>query len=156
MTRCLFLVASMLAAVPAGAHEFAVGALAIDHPYAHATVGNAPVAGGYLTIANGGDEDDTLVAVAVAPELAGMVQLHEMVMDGEVMRMGEVEGGIAIPAGETVTLEPGGLHVMFMRLPAGLEAGTEIPATLTFERAGDVDVVFAVEERGAADGAHDH
>ncbi|MEM9797090.1 MAG: copper chaperone PCu(A)C [Pseudomonadota bacterium] len=138
----------------AQAHEFTLGSLTIDHPFAFATPPAAPVAGGYMTIANDGPSDDVLLAVRVDPELAGMMQLHEMRMEGDIMRMSEIEGGIPIPAGETVKLEQGGLHVMFMRLPQGFEEGQEIPATLIFQQAGEVDVVFNVEARGAQE--HDH
>lgn len=152
--KSFVLLASLLAAPLALAHEYAVGELEIAHPYAIATVGNAPVGGGYMEIANAGAGDDTLLSVAVAPEFAGMVQLHEMQMQDGVMLMDEVDGGIPVPAGTTVALEPGGLHVMFMRLPAGLEDGARIPATLNFEKAGEVEVVFNVEARGAGGGDH--
>jgi copper(I)-binding protein len=147
---------TLAATLGAGAHGYALGDLTIDHPYAFATPPNAPVAGGYLAITNSGEADDVLTAVRTAPDFAGMVQLHEMTMEGGVMRMGEVAGGIPIPAGETVTLEQGGLHVMFLRLPRGFEEGQEVPATLVFEQAGEVEVVFDVEARGAVTdhGAH--
>ncbi len=151
----ILLLAALLAGTTAAAHDYTVGDISIAHPFALATVGNAPVGGGYMTITNAGTIDDVLIAVTVAAEVAGMVQLHEMTMDGGIMRMGEVTGGIPLPAGEAVTLESGGLHVMFMRLAGGLEEGTEIPATLTFEKAGTIDVVFDVEARGAAK-ADDH
>lgn len=147
-------------ALPAAAHEYALGNLVIDHPYAFATAPAALVAGGYLSIVNGGETDDRLTAVRVAPEHAGLAQLHEMRMEGDVMRMEARDGGIPVPAGESVVLEPGGLHVMFMRLPRGLEVGAEIPATLVFERAGEVEIVFNVEARGGAahadHGSDDH
>lgn len=146
----LILLAALLSGTVATAHDYAVGDLTIAHPFAFATVGNAPVGGGYMEITNGGDTDDVLVSATVAEDIAGMVQLHEMAMDDGVMRMGEIEDGIVIPAGETVVLESGGLHVMFMRLPKGLDDGAKIPATLTFRDAGEVDVVFNVETRGAA------
>uniref|UniRef100_UPI002811C9C4 copper chaperone PCu(A)C n=1 Tax=Jannaschia maritima TaxID=3032585 RepID=UPI002811C9C4 len=87
----------------------------------------------------------------------GMVQLHRMEMEDGVMRMSEVPGGIPVPAGETVTLERGGLHVMFMQLEGPLTDGMTVPATLRFEKAGDVEVVFNVEPRGGSDEGHgDH
>jgi copper(I)-binding protein len=150
---------TLAAALAAQAHEFTAGDLTIDHPFAFATAPNAPVAGGYMAITNAGETDDRLIAVRAAPELAGMIQLHEMTMDEGVMRMSEVEGGIVLPAGETVALEQGGLHVMFMRLTEGLTEGQEIPATLVFENAGEVEVVFYVEARGEggmSHGDHDH
>ena len=145
------LLAALVAATPAFAHDYAVGDLSIAHPFALATPPNAPVAGGYLEITNGGDSDDVLVSATVDDAIAGMTQLHRMEMDGGVMRMSEVEGGIPVPAGETVVLERGGLHVMFMQLADGLEAGTEVPATLTFRDAGPVEVIFTVETRAEAE-----
>ncbi|MBM2574999.1 copper chaperone PCu(A)C [Jannaschia sp. Os4] len=154
------LLAALLAAAPAVAHDYGVGALSIAHPYAIETPPNAPVAGGYLEITNAGDADDVLVSASVDEAIAGATQLHRMEMDGGVMRMSEVEGGIPVPAGETVVLQRGGLHVMFMQLVEGLEAGAEVPATLTFRDAGPVEVVFAVETRAEAEaragGGHDH
>ena len=154
MKRILCLAA--LLGAPAAAHDYAAGPLAIAHPFAIETVINAPVGGGYMTITNAGTTDDRLLAVEVASDVAGLVQLHEMAMDGGVMRMGPLEDGVPVPAGETVTLAPGGLHVMFMDLRAGLDAGTEVPATLVFEAAGPVDVVFNVEPRGGEDGHSGH
>lgn len=125
------------------AHDYQVGDLHIDHPVARATPANAPVSGGYMTIRNDGTETDRLIGGAA--DFAGKIEIHEMVMDGDVMQMREIEGGIEIPAGEEVVLKPGGLHVMFMQLSETLEEGAELPATLTFEKAGEVEVVFNVE-----------
>jgi protein SCO1 len=82
---------------------------------------NAPVAGGFLTVENTGAEDDRLIA-ARSP-VAGHMEVHEMRMQGDVMKMHEVEGGLPIPAGETVTLKPGGYHVMFLDLQQPLGRG---------------------------------
>ena len=146
------LLAALLLPGAALAHEYTLGEITVDHPMIFETPANAPVAGGYMTIINEGP-DDVLVAVRVAPEVAGMMQLHEMTMSDGIMRMSEVEGGIALPSGETVTLEQGGLHVMFMQLRDRLVDGDEIPATLVFEEAGELDVIFDVEPRGGR--AHD-
>ena len=89
------------------------------------------------------EEADRLMAGAA--DFAGKVEIHEMVMDGDVMKMREIEGGVEIPAGGEVVLKPGGLHVMFMQLDQQLEEGAKLPATLTFEKAGDVTVTFNVE-----------
>ena len=152
MKTILALAAGLLAAAPALAHDYRIGGLEIGHPSILATPPNAPVAGGYLTITNTGAADDVLVSAQADPARAPMVQLHRMEMADGVMRMSEVEGGIPIPAGETVVLERGGLHVMFMQLPAGFAAGDALPATLTFRDAGTVEIVFDVEGRDAAHG----
>ena len=131
---------------PAWAEAHVVGDLTIERPQLRETPAGAPVAGGYLLVTNAGAEDDRLVA-ASTPE-AGEVQLHEMAMDGDVMRMREVEGGLTIPAGGSVSLEPGGYHLMLMR-PEALTAGEICDVTLTFERAGEITVPFPVETLGA-------
>ena len=154
MLRPTALLAALLAAAPVLAHEYAVGALVIDHPVITATPPAAPVAGGYLRITNTGDADDVLVSAVADPARTPLVQLHRMALEDGVMRMSEVAGGIPVPAGETVVLERGGLHVMFMQLPRGFsEVGDTLPATLTFRDAGPVDIVFDVEGRGGSDGA---
>ena len=125
------------------AHDYRVGDLHIDHPVARETPANAPVSAGYMTIRNEGAEADRLIGGTVG--FADAVEIHEMVMDGDVMQMREIEGGIEIPPGEAVKLMPGGLHVMFIGMNQRLEAGQEHDGTLTFEKAGAVEVVFQVE-----------
>ncbi|WP_299867818.1 copper chaperone PCu(A)C [uncultured Hoeflea sp.] len=125
------------------AHEFKLGALEIDHPYARATPPNAPVSGGYMTIRNTGDEADRLISGEAA--FAKRVEIHEMSMDGDVMKMREIKGGLEIPAGGEVTLKPGGFHVMFIGLDGQLIEGESRPATLTFQKAGSIELEFSVE-----------
>lgn len=132
------------------AHEFKVGQIEIDHPYARAMLPGAKVGGGYLSITNAGT-DDRLVAVATAR--AASAQLHEMKMDGGIMVMRELKDGVAVPAGATVELKPGGYHVMFMNVAEPFKEGETIEATLTFEKAGTVEVEFAV---GPAAGGGQH
>ena len=115
-----------------------LGDLAISGAFSRATLPNAPVGGGFLSITNNGAEDDVLVS-ASAP-IAAQTQLHEMSVEDGVMRMHEVEGGIPVPAGTTVTLSPGGLHIMFMGLTGAIVEGETVPVTLTFEKAGTVTI----------------
>ncbi len=129
-----------------------VGALRITAPFSRATLPNAPVAGGFLTITNTGTTDDRLIAAA--SEAAGRIEVHEMEMKGDVMRMRELKGGLPIPAGATVSLDPGGYHIMFMDLAHPFARGTSVPVTLTFEKAGSVDVALPIgapNARGPAD-----
>lgn len=138
----------MASAIPAFAHDFKAGDLTIDHPIVFETTKTARAGGGYLTITNDGETADRLLSVeADFPR----VEVHDTVMDGDVAKMQKVDG-LEIPAGETVELSPGGLHVMFMGLPAPFVEGEEVNATLVFENAGRVDIVFNVEVRPA----HDH
>ena len=142
-----FLLALAMASlfVPAGAQDFKLGALSIEHPYARATAPGQPVGGAFMKIANGG-ADDRLLSVSATN--AKSVELHQMTMEGDVMHMRRVDT-IALPAGRTTELRPGGYHVMFMGLKAPLKAGDSFPATLKFEKAGEVTVTVKVEAPGA-------
>jgi periplasmic copper chaperone A len=70
--------------------------------------------------------------VAVATPVAGVAEVHEMKMEGDVMKMRAVAGGLDLPAGKAVTLKPGGYHIMLMDLKLPLQKDTTIPLTLTF------------------------
>ena len=127
------------------AHEYKLGDLVVDHPMAFATAPTAQTGGGFMTITNNGSMPDTLVSVAAE---FPRVEIHTTEMDGDVARMMQLVDGIEIQPGETVTLMPGGLHIMFMGLRGDpFEVGEEIPATLIFENGGSVDIVFDVQER---------
>ncbi|MFM7396791.1 MAG: copper chaperone PCu(A)C [Gammaproteobacteria bacterium] len=124
---------------------FAAEPITIEHPWARASAPGQSVGGGYMTLIHQGNGEDRLVSVTTP--IASEVQIHSMTMEGNVMRMRAVEGGLAIPAGGRVTLQPGGLHLMFMDLSAPLVAGTSFPVTLRFANAGDIKVEFNVEAR---------
>ncbi len=143
------------AAAPAGQMAVVtIGDINVTGVFSRATLPNAPVAGGFMTLTNNGTSDDRLVS-ASAP-VAGVVQLHEMTMDGDIMKMRELPDGIVVPAGQTVTLQPGGLHLMFMQLRGPLVEGTTIPLTLTFERAGSITVDMGVAGVAADEPAMSH
>jgi copper(I)-binding protein len=129
------------------AQSFAASPIAIERPWARASAPGQTVGGGFMTILHQGATEDRLVS-ATTP-IAREVQIHTMNMDGGVMRMRLVEGGLAIPAGGRVVLQPGGLHLMFMELSAPLAAGSTFPVTLRFANAGDIKVEFNVEARTA-------
>ncbi|MCK0166046.1 copper chaperone PCu(A)C [Jannaschia sp. S6380] len=141
MTRIFALL--LVTVCPAYA-DIAHGDLQISLPMLRDTPPTAPVAGGFMTIANMGDADDVLTTATIDADFVGEVQLHKMEMEDGVMKMSEVEGGIAVPAGETVYLQPGGLHLMLMGLSEPLTAGEAYEMTLTFAEAGDVVVEFPV------------
>jgi copper(I)-binding protein len=153
--RTVLLAAAMaLAGLPAAAHDFKLGPLTIDHPWARATPPGAQVGGGYVTIENHGAEADRLVAATL--EAAGRTELHEMkVVDG-VMTMRPLDDGVELPAGSRVELKPGSFHLMFMDLAGPLKEGESIAGTLTFEKAGEVDVTFTVAPIGAMPEGEDH
>lgn len=136
-----------VAVLPAQAHDYRLGSLRIDHPWTRATPPGAPTGGAFLTIVNEGDEADALTGAA--SPVAGRVELHTMTMDGGVMKMRQIQGGIAIAPGETVALAPGGNHVMLIDLKSQIVTGEKVPLTLTFEKAGSIDVELAVTPPGA-------
>ena len=157
MKRRHFLILSSAVALfglSAIAHDYTIGSLKIGHPWARATPPTAPSGGGFLTVTNTGTTADRLVS-ATSPA-AGQVQVHEMKMDGTIMRMRELDNGLEIPPGATVALAPGGLHLMMMGLKDPLKEGTRVPLTLVFEKAGKIDVELMVMALGASPDAHKH
>ena len=142
---------ALACAMPAGAHDYALAALRIVHPYARATPPGADVGGAFVTIDNKGSAADRLLG-ASSP-VASRVELHTMAMDNGVMRMHEVPA-IDLPPGGEVQLKPGGLHMMLVGLKAPLAAGSSVPLRLTFEHAGSIDVDVAVESMTAGAMAH--
>ncbi len=149
----VLLVASLVA-TPALAHDYKIGSIEIGQPWSRATPSTAPSAGGFLTLANKGAAPDRLLAIQ--SPAAKQVEIHEMKMDGTVMRMRQLENGVALAPGQTVELKPGGYHVMFIGLKAPFMKDERVPATLVFEKAGKVDVEFAVEALGAAQPSAHH
>jgi copper(I)-binding protein len=136
------------------AHSYKLGALEIGHPWARATPPTAPTGGGYLTIKNTGTTPDRLVQVR--SPAAASAQVHEMKMEGNVMRMRELAGGLEIAPGATVALAPGGMHLMLMGLKAPFKQGEKVPLTLVFEKAGSIDVELVITAMGATPQAHEH
>ena len=134
-----------LATFAAHAHEFKAGAITIGHPYARATAAGQPTGGGFMKFVNGGANDKLL---SVSAEVSNSVEIHEMKMEGDVMKMRQVDG-IELPASKTVELKPGGYHVMFIGLKAPLKVGDKFPVKLKFEKAGEVTVEVKVEAPGA-------
>lgn len=132
----------MLIADVALAQQYTLQNLRIDHPFARATPPGAQSGGVYATIENRGTSKDRLVRVA--SPAAASVELHSMTMDGNVMRMRAIDG-LDIAPGAKVTLGSAGYHVMLVGLVRPLVAGDRIPVTLTFEKAGAVDVTAVVE-----------
>jgi hypothetical protein len=124
------------------AHELKAGNLVITHPWSRQSPMAANVAAGFFSVTNNGKEDDKLVRATAA--ITPNVQLHDMKMEGDVMKMVELPEGIPIPAGATVDLKPGSLHVMFMDLKQRVMTGEQIKGTLVFEKAGTVEIEFEV------------
>jgi copper(I)-binding protein len=130
----------------------AQGDLLIEKPWARATVPGASVGGGYLVIRNRGANPDRLVG-ATSP-ISARVEMHEMSMDKNVMRMREVKG-VDVPPKGALEFKPGGFHLMFVELKAPLKQGEKVPVILRFEKAGEIKADFAIEAVGAG-GSHTH
>lgn len=139
---------ALLAAAPAArAADYDVGSIHISQPWSRATPKGASAAAGYMTITNKGAAPDRVNCVS--SDAAAECQIHTMSMQDGVMKMRPVEGGLEILPGQTVTLKPGGLHMMLIDLKHPLEAGGAMKATLKFDHAGTVDVEYPVAAIGA-------
>jgi copper(I)-binding protein len=147
-----------LAATAASAHEYKAGSIDIQHPWSRATPKGATVAGGYMKLINTGTTPDRLIGGST--EVAGKFEIHQMSTDNGVMKMRPVSGGVEIKPGQTVEFKPGGYHLMFVGITHPVEQGKRVKGTLEFEKAGKVDVEYAVEPiggtpKGEASGGHD-
>jgi hypothetical protein len=141
LLACAALVLALSTAAPAIAQT----PPKVEGAWARPTVAGQAGGGGFLKITSA--TADRLVS-ASAP-ISKTVELHTMQMDGDVMRMREIPA-IEIPAGQTVELKPGGLHVMFIGLTQTLDNGASFPLTLRFEKAGEVKVDVQVRNQGPA------
>jgi periplasmic copper chaperone A len=152
-TRSLIALIGFAAAVvasKASAHDYTQGSLHIAHPWSRETPHGAAVAAGYLVVENRGSVLDRLVSVSVPADIAARAEIHEMAMQDGVMKMRPLPRGVEIAPGFTAKLEPGGLHLMFLDLKRPLVKGDRFKGTLSFERAGSVEVEFVVEAMGGA------
>ncbi|MFK8250503.1 copper chaperone PCu(A)C [Ancylobacter terrae] len=133
------------------AHEFKAGEIEVAHPWSRVTPAGASVAGGYFTLENEGKVDDRLLGAAA--EIAGKTEIHEMSVKDGVMTMRPLPDGVAVPAGAKVAFAPGGYHLMFLGIKAPLKEGESFKGSLTFEKAGTVEVSFKVEGMAGPKGA---
>ena len=154
--KCITAIAAVLAtqlglaefsATPANAADYDIGSIHIAQPWARATPKGASAAAGYMTITNNGKTPDRVSCVS--SDASAQCQIHTMTMDNGVMKMRPVEGGLEIKPGETITLKPGGFHVMFLDLKHPLEQGGTVSAKLKFDNAGTLDVGYPVAAIGA-------
>ncbi len=133
------------------AGDATLGDLRIEGAWARASAGPARNGAAYLTVVNAGGQPDQLVAAA--SEASAKAELHTHEHENGVMRMRQVPA-IDIPAGQSVSLQPGGAHVMLFELGQPLTQGTSFPVTLTFAKAGSVTVMVDVKPAGALSGAN--
>ena len=130
------------------ATDFDVGTIHITQPWARATPKGASSGAAYMTITNNGTAPDRVSCVS--SDLSAHCQIHTISMENGVMKMRPVEGGLEIKPGETVTLKPGGIHVMLTDLKQPLAPSKMVGATLQFEKAGTVKVEFPIAAIGAS------
>jgi len=129
------------------AHQFQKGDLVIAAPWTRATPEGATRGAGYLKITNMGKESDRLTGGTF--DGADKVEIHEMKMNGDTMTMRELTDGLEIKPGETAEFRPGSYHLMFVGLKKPILMGANVKGSLTFERAGSIDVDYKVDAIGA-------
>lgn len=154
LNKLIVLAALLLPACFANAHEYKAGELEIAHPWSQELPPNAPTVAAYFVIQNTGKTSDRLLSVG--SPIAGIAQLHEHVMQNDLMKMQQVPS-VEIPAGGKVTFAPMAYHVMLLELKDRdlLSDGKRFPLTMHFERSGDVTVEVAVQKK-APDGMQAH
>ena len=131
----------------AAAAEYKLGTLQITQPWARATPQGADSGAAYMTVTNTGPTAERLSCVSSAA--SAKCQIHLMSMEGGVMKMRPVEGGLQVKPGETVTLKPGGYHMMLVGLKAPLQQGKTVEATLKADDGATVQVEFPIAAIGA-------
>lgn len=150
MTRSRFFVLALLTASvlgqPALAHDFKSGTIELKHPWSRVAPPVAPVLGGYVTIINTGSEPDRLIGGSSV--IAGKFEIHESTLVDGVAKMRPLKDGLVINPGQTVDLQPGGTHIMFVAPTSRPAEGQKFAGTLVFEKAGTINVEFAVQGMG--------
>ena len=148
----LGLMAVLFAAAPAAfAQAGGTSKINVEQPWARATPAGATTGAVYMTLANKTDTADRLAAAS--SDVASKVQIHEMAVANGIMQMRELPNGLPIPAGGSVTLKPGGYHVMLTGLKKQLIAGQTLPLTLSFAKAGTISITVPIRPVGATQGA---
>lgn len=152
MIKLVVLLASALASA-AFAHDYKVGAITVDHPWARVTPGPVKNSAAFMAFDNKGPADKL---VSVSGDVAKEIQIHSMVTEAGVMKMREIKA-LEVPANGKAELKPGGYHIMLIGLKEGLKEGEKFPLKLKFEKAGEVTVTVIAEKAAGADHAeHKH
>jgi len=131
---------------PKPAPAATLGAIEIRHPWVRAASETPGLGGGFFVVTNNGAEPDRLVAASSLA--AEKVEIHAIKVVGGDIAMRPREGGLAVPGGVTLTLRPRGYHLLLIGLREPLIRGARLAVTLTFEKAGSIDVAFLVEAPG--------
>ena len=121
----------------------AANGIEITDAYARSAGAMARAGAAFMAVTNTTDSDDRMIDAL--SDISARVELHTHIVTDGVARMTRLEDGIPIPAGETVNLERGGLHVMFMGLNGGMEEGETVDVTLVFQNAGEIPVAIPVD-----------
>jgi copper(I)-binding protein len=157
ISRLLIICLGSLLALSAQAHGFAVGELVVRHPYAAPTLSGVQNGAVYFkSIKNAGKQADQLLSAKT--QVAEKVEIHEMTMDGNIMKMRPLSS-IEIPAGAEVSIakgNPNGYHLMLLGLKQPLKDGDRFPVWLTFKQAGEVKVEVSVQTPKAAAQTEEH
>jgi copper(I)-binding protein len=150
LNKLIVLAALLLPACFANAHEYKVGELEIAHPWSQELPPNAPTVAAYFVIHNSGKTADRLLNVD--SPISAVAELHEHVMQGDLMKMQQVPS-VDIPAGGNVMFAPMAYHVMLVNLKdrSLLSDGKRFPLTMHFEKAGDVTVEVSVQKKPPED-----
>ena len=151
LKKTLLIAALLSPSLFASAHDYSAGELHIEHPWSRQMPAVAPTAAAYFVVHNKGGEDDRLLGVSTPH--AGKAELHEHIHADGLMKMQQVQN-VAIPAGGEVQFAPMGYHVMLFNLQQQAKDGERFPLTLTFEKAGTVEVEIAVHKDAPEGSAH--
>ncbi|MEN9657676.1 MAG: hypothetical protein RL571_1141 [Pseudomonadota bacterium] len=144
MKKIALLLASSVLSVSAFSHEYKAGDIRVVHPFSVPTLPGKDVGAAYIGLENKGEAD---VLLAASTERAERVELHTMSMEGDVMKMRQINE-LEVKAGETIKMKPGmGYHLMMFGLKQPLKAGDKFPLKLQFKKSGAVEVSVMVQER---------
>lgn len=147
MKRVLPVLGALLFLAPAAALANSASPISVEHAWARPTPQTATTEAVYLTIVNKGSTDDTLTAVSTPA--AEKAELHATSNENGIMKMTPVPEE-PVKAGGSLAIKPGGLHIMLTGLAHPLKAGDRFPLTLTFAKAGKIDVAVKVETKAPA------
>ena len=127
--------------------DYKIGKIEIEKPYTFFTPNGAKVSAGYMKIENDSKSTDVLKSVSNV-SFAERVEIHEMIMENQVMKMRPLKNGLTIKGDSEVYLKPSGYHIMFIDLKEPVVKGKKYKATLNFKNAGSIDIEFKAVGRG--------
>ncbi len=153
LKKTLLMVALLAPCLSATAHEYQAGELQIEHPWSREMPPVAPTAAVYFVVHNKGSQADRLLG-AQTP-VAGSAEFHEHVHADGLMKMQQVQA-VDIPPGGEVQFAPMAYHVMLFNLKRQMQDGEHFPLTLTFEKAGTLELDVTVQKQPPAEAAAHH